>query len=1091
MIKCKKDSSSASSENCAVCASPQPLNNRQIFQLSAQQLSCDRPSLQSPLKLSEHSSLEDQEPDLPYTKDLEHPLGNLAIMLSDSHGNRAHVACNVNRPVEGTTLAWEKLKRSDEVAVNVTLLTQLECEIDRDALQNLWRLVAYYYESPAILVRGARHGNTSKVTFQYSQVTNENSPYFTELKGHLMAEPAWLLQPKITIQLNRHKTTTKKLVMNFSTFLSKQLNGRGEQDDTASSWALIPRRNPERIQIVLEHSEASLNCNILSSGHLSVEWMLPDLTTLDKADSHRITSDHNRLVIKNTSLSDSGLYHCFVRTETELDIVSYRLMVRERLLSPSDLNGKKMFVENGESLSLPCSVTSPQPIETRWFLPNHQILKASNTTGRIYVSQNNMLIIKQVKREDDGEYSCLAVNLYGADMLSHLVVVTSEKEEDLTDVSVTKDESPLYDKEDTEGSGYQEIKQFTVTQAPHRVPGKDRSIVGLQRRGFKGRNFNEKGRKPNKSVKQLDPERWAQILAKANAKVSTMQPMTTVAATTPVKTTTTATTATTTTTTIPAPVILSFTTSVTTNTHVNYFNTKQLVKFSNRKPIERNSLHSKQHLHGKSDDSNIPKTALINLYSTTLSPVSSTLQPVTQVEKQIERQILEEKKRPNNRIPIRGRKLPFRGRHQARRLHPQTTTHSPPTTTGEAFITTSLTTTPPKAFISTDTYTELVNKKTEKKPFTGSEKFSKYEPVVKDILNEYIIEKSQANKKAALPKEEKLTTATSEAPVMLAPAQDKLHERKAYEAIDWSSSMKNKEYNRQNITASSPAIQITNDKPLIPHTEPLTTEKPALTINIRHRVDNTMNRPESPGLLVHPWLTQRKKQISVTHKPYTTSPLRTYTNRIPVWPRVHGSNQLLHGSGRNDGFTNRPEITAQTVNPTPHVPWLAATPIPKIIAPHGSSSQIRDYLLFNRLRNRYRQSQLDAHRLAQSGKLVTPKPRIFQPTPKLHLAPDFPRIYKPVTPPSIIAVTSKPHSTASILYGSRWHYSKETDHKKLSTALPFPNMMGSGVKPRIMTGDSATVSVLAETNVLLRCQASGDPKPVITWTKVSTGRQLT
>ncbi|KAK3535544.1 hypothetical protein QTP70_016814, partial [Hemibagrus guttatus] len=116
--------------------------------------------------------MEDQEPDLPYTKDLEHPLGHLAFTLSDSHGNRAHVACDVNRPVEGTSMVWEKLKRSDEVAVNVTLLTMLECEIDRDTLQNLWRLVAYYYESPAILERGARHENTSKVTFQYSQVTN-------------------------------------------------------------------------------------------------------------------------------------------------------------------------------------------------------------------------------------------------------------------------------------------------------------------------------------------------------------------------------------------------------------------------------------------------------------------------------------------------------------------------------------------------------------------------------------------------------------------------------------------------------------------------------------------------------------------------------------------------------------------------------------------------------------------------------------------------------------------------------------------------------------------------------------------------------
>ncbi|KAI4883254.1 hypothetical protein NFI96_015883, partial [Prochilodus magdalenae] len=367
IIKCKKDRDSAAPENCAMCASPQPLNNSQIFQISAHQLSCDRPTLQSPLKIGESSAWDDQEPDSPYVKDLEHPLGHLTFMLSDSHGNRADVACKVTRPGEETSMVWEQLRRSEEVAVNVTLLTLLECEIDRDALQNLWRLVAYYYESPAVLERGAQHDNTSKVTFQYSQTTSEDSPYFTELKGHLMAEPAWLLQPRVTLQLNRRKTTTKKLVLNFSTFITKHISGRGEQEDAVSSWALIRRGAPGRIRIVLEHSDVTLECDVLSSGQQSVEWMLPDLTTLEKTDSQRIVSEHHRLIIKNTSLSDTGLYHCFVRTETDVDIVSYRLTVRERLLSPSDLNGKKMTVENGQSLSLPCSVTSPHPIEARWY----------------------------------------------------------------------------------------------------------------------------------------------------------------------------------------------------------------------------------------------------------------------------------------------------------------------------------------------------------------------------------------------------------------------------------------------------------------------------------------------------------------------------------------------------------------------------------------------------------------------------------------------------------------------------------------------------------------------------------------------------
>ncbi|XP_053361152.1 matrix-remodeling-associated protein 5 [Clarias gariepinus] len=1107
VIKCKKERDSASSENCAVCASPQPLNNSQIFQLSVKDLSCDRPSLGSPLKLGEYSALENQEPDLPYTKHLEHPLGHLTFMLSDSHGNRAHVACDVNRPVEETSMLWEKLKRSEEVAVNVTLLTELDCEIDRDALQHLWRLVAYYYESPAILERGDRHENTSKVTFKYSQVTSEGSPYFTELKGHLMAEPAWLLQPKVTIQLNRRKTTSKKLVMNFSTFISRQINGRGEQEDIVSSWALIPRGTQGRIQIVLEHSEAILNCNILSSGHLSVEWMLPDLTTLDKTDSQRITSDHNRLLIKNTTLSDSGLYHCFVRTETEVDIISYRLMVRERLLSPSDLNGKKMYVDNGKSLSLPCSVTSPQPVETKWFLPNQHFLKASNAMGRIYVSQNNTLIIKQVKQEDAGEYSCLSANLHGANMLSHLVVVTGEKEEELTNVSVMKGELQLFDKEDAEGSGYQEIKHVAVTQRPRRVLGKDRSTGGLYRKGFNGKRINEKVRKPNKPVKQLDPDRWAQMLAKVNAKISTIQPvtiMTTVAATTAEQTTTTpattivmTSTTTTTTTTTPAPVSLSFTTSATTSSHINDFNTKLPVQSHNKKPIDHNLPHRTQHLHHKSDDLDMTTMPSVNVYSTTLSTISLNMQPVTQIKKQIDGQLLDEKIRANNRIPNPRRRPPYRRRPQIRRLHPQRPTRPPPTTTEVVFP--SLTTTTPEFFTTREIHFETVNKKTGRKPITGLDILSEHDSEFRDSLNVDITQKSQANKKLTLPKEEKHTFTTSGAPAILTPTQDKQFGQKVIKDINRSSETTNKENNRQRVTStSSPSLQITNIKPLVPYKEPLATEKPAVSNNFRHRLDNSVNRPEIPGLPIHPWLTQRKKLIPVTPRPYTMAPLWTYTNRIPMRPRIQESKHhssidrtlhFLHPNERNAVFTNRPEITAQTANPTPYIAWSASTSFPRTVAPHGGSSQVRDYFLFNRLRNKYRQSQLETHRLAQSGKLLTPKPRIYHPTPKPHPAPNFPSIYKPVTSPSIIAATSKPHPTASILQGSRWHYSN-FGQKKLSTALPFPKLMGSGVKPRIMTADSSTVTALAETNVFLRCQVSGDPKPLISWTKVSTGATI-
>lgn len=148
---------------------------------------------------------------------------------------------------------------------------------------------------------------------------------------------------------------------------------------------------------------------------------------------------------------------------------------------------------------------------------------------------------------------------------------------------------------------------------------------------------------------------------------------------------------------------------------------------------------------------------------------------------------------------------------------------------------------------------------------------------------------------------------------------------------------------------------------------------------------------------IHPWLIKKytpKKQISITPRPYTQS---------PFWPTVHSSKHhhsqdktwhFLQTGGRGEGVTNQPKFTAKTTKPTAYISGSA------------TASRVCDHLLLNRLRNRYRQSQLDAYQLAQLGKLVTSKSRTYHPTPQPHQAPNVPNIYKPVTPPSILAYVS-------------------------------------------------------------------------------------
>ncbi|MEQ2213369.1 hypothetical protein XENOCAPTIV_013827, partial [Xenoophorus captivus] len=528
VVKCKKERGSA--ETCPQCSFPQLLNGTQLLELTTGKLVCERPVLRSPLKQWDNPlwAESEAEPDLPYTRDLEKPLGQLTIVLSDSHGNRAFVSCDVRHPGDSSSMTWTLNPQSPiQLSVNVSLVTILECEIDRETLQNIWQLVAYYYESPAILERGQQRVNTSRVTYQYSQAVNENSPYFTELKGYLEAAPAWLLQPRVTLKLNRLQTTTRKLVMDFTTLITKNINSHGRQEDDndiTSSWALIHRRTTGRVQVALEGSKVHLECIVVTSDpEAKVEWMLPDLSTAEEATDKVEISERGQLVILNATLSDSGLYHCVVRSKPGVDLMPLRLTVKERLLGPTAYNGQKIIIEKGNSLSLPCEVTSAQPSQTLWYLPKNQALLPTQQTRRAEVMENGTLVVRKMTQEDAGEYSCLASNLYGVDMLSHMVEVTGEMASEKTEVQT--DREPLIlplgvDEGEGSGGNYQEIIQPFATQLPEKAGRQHKRPDGL----FKRTRLKNLKRKPNKSVKELDPNRWEEILAKTKAKPSVPLP---------------------------------------------------------------------------------------------------------------------------------------------------------------------------------------------------------------------------------------------------------------------------------------------------------------------------------------------------------------------------------------------------------------------------------------------------------------------------------------------------------------------------------------------------------------------------------------
>uniref|UniRef100_A0A3P8TB22 Ig-like domain-containing protein n=1 Tax=Amphiprion percula TaxID=161767 RepID=A0A3P8TB22_AMPPE len=222
--------------------------------------------------------------------------------------------------------------------------------------------------------------------------------------------------------------------MDFTTLITKEINShRGEEDDDdfASSWALIRRGQAGRVQTALEGSKVNLECSVITSdAEVKVDWILPDLSIVEEATNKIEISETGQLVILNATLSDSGLYHCIIKTKAGVDLMPLRLTVKERSLSPTAFNGQKITVQKGGSFALPCEVSSVQPSQIMWYLPKHQVLLPTQQTRRAEVMENGTLVVRKLTPDDVGEYSCLASNLYGVDMLSHMVEVTGEKSSD-------------------------------------------------------------------------------------------------------------------------------------------------------------------------------------------------------------------------------------------------------------------------------------------------------------------------------------------------------------------------------------------------------------------------------------------------------------------------------------------------------------------------------------------------------------------------------------------------------------------------------------------------------------------------------------
>ncbi|XP_016375600.1 matrix-remodeling-associated protein 5-like [Sinocyclocheilus rhinocerous] len=545
VLKCKKDKTYPDGQLCAMCFSPKQVK-KQLQEL-------EKPTCNSPIISTAHRAIsqEDTESDLLTVDEFRQPLGNISLGLSDEHGHQVDLECLVTEPRELTSICWDYVNQY-QISANVTLTLDLKCAIDRSSYERLWRLIAYYSDVPAHLQREIMLSKEPYTSFRYRQDVERDALYYTGVKANIAADPPWIMQSSMDLQLNRLQSTSKSVRLILSMYMTEVVEKESIRQQSRG-WAIIESKNDTRtMQAAVVGSPAEINCSIHSSGNESVKWILPDGSTLktpfSNGDNRLSASIAGLLEIKSVDHSDSGVYYCIAQVSDDLTILPFRLTVEDSSSPPPGGEGVTEPVTGftGGAFFLPCVATGSPDADVHWILPDGSIVNKWVNISRISVASNGTLIIRHSQLSDNGYYKCVAGNQHGMDTLATKVIISrppgllplqkyssspQPAEGVSTKVLVTND---------MESSGDNEPHKFLEKMLPRKVdlPNR-RRVPSMGIRG--GHPFRNSWRRPatprrrvgspvvdrvntvesrkkiNVSNNQIDPKHWASILSKVRS----------------------------------------------------------------------------------------------------------------------------------------------------------------------------------------------------------------------------------------------------------------------------------------------------------------------------------------------------------------------------------------------------------------------------------------------------------------------------------------------------------------------------------------------------------------------------------------------
>ncbi|XP_076159902.1 matrix-remodeling-associated protein 5 [Alosa pseudoharengus] len=566
VLKCKKDRAYEGGQLCPLCSSPTSLRQKELQQLD--DLTCSAPVIIS----AQRSSMpEDTDSEVTPPEEFRPALGNVSLGLTDEHGNKVNLECSVREMDGSTRVSWAQLgPGSSSISANVSFSVDLECPMDRGNYERLWRLIAYYSDVPAHLQREVMLEKEPNLSYRYRQDPERDALYFTGVRASVKARPSWVMQPEMDLQLNRRQSSGKLVRLLLSARTTQHLEPK-EARDQNRAWVLIQNHNRTRTAVTTVVGQSVvLECIVTSSGDPAVEWVLPDGSRVAAphrgADGRLAVSESGELSLRAVEHGDAGLYYCVAHVTGDFSVLPFRLVVEESSSPPPGGEGVTAPASGfaADRVLLPCEASGSPDAERHWILPDgHVVSPHSNATPRALLAANGSLVLPHGQISDNGYYKCVALSAHGVDTLATKLTLSRRqgrpvqrppvRPQGAKGVSTRVRPKPPQEQtekreeeEEVEGPSGEEGVQEEVDLSARRggeAPSPRRRMMqggvrgggghpsrnswrrpGMQRKPIRpGSHGAERGsveppsqprRRVGLSNNQIDPKRWANILAK-------------------------------------------------------------------------------------------------------------------------------------------------------------------------------------------------------------------------------------------------------------------------------------------------------------------------------------------------------------------------------------------------------------------------------------------------------------------------------------------------------------------------------------------------------------------------------------------------